>query len=175
MRDIETVYLYTDGSSHPKERTGGWAFSVLLDPEKRETEYQSSGYDFNPKDDDPLKTTNNKMELTAVVNGINNIYNHYRGISTIVVYTDSRYVSDAHYLGWLDMWKENGWLNSQGKPTKNKQLWVEMLRLVNALKRRRIDLQIRWVKGHAGNYHNELCDKMAKEARYSKVVNELYL
>ena len=99
-------------------------------------------------------TTNNRMELTAVVEGLRALKQSCR----VTIYTDSRYLKDG-ITSWIKKWKRNGWMTSQKEPVKNKDLWVAM---DEAAQRHEIDWQ--WVKGHAGHPENERCDQLARDA-----------
>ena len=76
----------------------------------------------------------------------------------IHVYCDSQYVKNG-ITDWINAWKRNGWRTSDKKPVKNQELWQELDKLAN-----RLDIEWSWVKGHAGNQYNEICDELAKQA-----------
>lgn len=99
-------------------------------------------------------TTNNRMELMAVIRGLQAL----QRACTVEVVTDSMYVKNAFTEGWLDTWCRNGWKTRTGA-VKNQDLWVELVGL-----RRVHNLRWKWVRGHAGHGLNELCDEMARRA-----------
>ena len=101
-----------------------------------------------------LNTTNNRMELTAVIKALE----HYDEAREIEVFTDSKYVMQG-ITEWIKNWKNNHWKTSQKKDVKNKDLWV-LLDTVSA----KHDIKWSWVKGHAGDYGNEIADKLATQA-----------
>jgi len=96
-------------------------------------------------------TTNNRMELTAAIEALNAL----KGDSSVILYTDSKYVMDG-IKDWMPNWKKRGWKTAAKKPVKNKDLWQA---LDEATQRHKIDW--RWVKGHAGNPGNEKADDLA--------------
>lgn len=97
-------------------------------------------------------TTNNRMELTAVIEG----FKALKRPCDVTLYTDSKYVADAITKGWAEGWKRKGWKKSDGKPALNSDLWDELLTLIS-----KHSLNIVWLKGHAGHPENERCDSMA--------------
>jgi ribonuclease HI len=96
-------------------------------------------------------TTNNRMELTAVIRGLEALKRRCR----VVVTTDSRYVQDG-ITAWIARWRRNGWRTADGKPVKNVDLWQRLDDLVAGH-----EVQWRWVKGHAGHAENERADRLA--------------
>lgn len=162
-----TISIYTDGSSHPKTREGGWAFCVAGAKKNGAPLHTANGYAGD--------TTNNRMELTAVINAIEYAYSNHADARTIKVTTDSKYVSETIYFEWYKGWRDKGWTNpTSGEPTKNADLWEEMYQLLNRCKFRKIDIQVMWVRGHNGNHYNEICDKLAKAGRYNQKINPTY-
>ena len=135
-----TYEIYTDGSCLRNPGHGGWATVILCHEEQKEL----SGYECN--------TTNNRMELMAVIMALQ----HTEKGSSIILYTDSQYIQKAFTEQWIINWKKNGWRNAHHDEVANKDLWIELLSLVNE---RHVDF--RWVKGHDGNVYNERCDKLA--------------
>ncbi|MCL1911068.1 MAG: ribonuclease HI [Leptospirales bacterium] len=134
------IYLYTDGACSGNPGPGGWA-AVIKDGSS-DTEF--SGGDKN--------TTNNKMELTAVIEGLSRIEKD----SAVTVITDSEYVKNG-ITQWIFNWIKNGWKTASKQPVKNKELWVSLLELT---KERKVTWQ--WVRGHSGNAENERCDFLAR-------------
>ena len=96
-------------------------------------------------------TTNNRMELLGVINGLKSL----RGPHIVKIFSDSKYITDAFNKYWLKSWKKNGWKRKDG-PLKNEELWKEL----DALTQKHICTFV-WVKGHAGNQYNERCDELA--------------
>lgn len=133
------IYLYTDGASSGNPGPGGWGAVLRCEGLRKE---MSGGY---------RKTTNNRMELLAVIRGLEAI--RWEG-AEVEVYSDSSYVVDAVRKGWL--WN---WVRKDFNGYKNKDLWMRFIPLY-----RRNKVQFHWLKGHAGHPENERCDRMAVEA-----------
>jgi len=145
-----TIKLYTDGASTGNPGPGG--FGAILVYGKHEKEI-SAGYRL---------TTNNRMELTAVIEGLKAIKNPEIPIE---IFSDSKYVVDAIQKGWVFNWNKTGF-----KGKKNKDLWIIFLRLYPDYK-----IKMHWVRGHAGHPENERCDVLATTAaRYPELVDEGY-
>ena len=98
------------------------------------------------------QTTNNRMELTAVIEGLKALKVPCR----VTVITDSQYVANGINLGWAKSWKENNWRKKDRKPALNPELWDELLALTD-----KHEVTIEWIKGHAGHPENERCDQLA--------------
>ena len=112
-----------------------------------------------------INTTNNRMELSAAIAALSAIeQNEKWKKSPITVYIDSQYVKNG-ITSWIRSWKKNGWKNSEKQPVKNRDLWEALDALNSELK-----VSWQWVKGHAGNKYNEICDALAKAEveKYSK-------
>ena len=137
------VSIYTDGACSGNPGPGGWGAVIISDG----VEHELSGS--NPS------TTNNRMELTAVISALQAIESQ----DNIKLMSDSKYVCSAINNGWLDNWVKNGWKTASKKPVLNKDLWEELLVL---LRDRKVDFS--WVKGHHGNKYNERCDALATSA-----------
>ena len=141
------VYLYTDGACSGNPGPGGWAFILHHVPTgKRVEESGSDKY-----------TTNNKMELTAVIEGLKRL----KRAARVEVVTDSSYVQKGAAL-WMDGWKARGWrrkTSSGYEPVKNVELWQELDEL---MEKHRVSFQL--IAGHAGHPENERCDELAVEA-----------
>ncbi len=135
------ITIYTDGACSGNPGVGGWGV-VIIDDNKNETF-------LNGGDND---TTNNKMELTAAIQALKAIEKK----SAITLITDSKYVKDG-IQSWIQNWKKNGWKTAAKKPVKNKELWIELDELIA-----RHNITWKWVKGHAGNTHNEKADYLAR-------------
>ena len=136
------IRIYTDGACSGNPGKGGWGALI----QENDDEKKLSGSELN--------TTNNRMELTAVIKALE----HYNEAKEIEIFTDSKYVMQG-ITEWIKNWKSNHWKTSQKKDVKNKDLWV-LLDTVSA----KHDIKWRWVKGHAGDYGNEIADKLATQA-----------
>jgi ribonuclease HI len=133
-------YLYTDGACSGNPGPGGWG-SIIKDGVS-ETVLSGGERD----------TTNNRMELMAVIAGLEKI----DPSEEIVIVTDSEYVKNG-ITKWIHSWLKNSWKTASKQPVKNKELWV---RLWNLAKDRKIQWQ--WVRGHSGHPENEKCDRIAR-------------
>ncbi|MAY74229.1 MAG: ribonuclease HI [Phycisphaerae bacterium] len=140
-----TVHLFTDGACSGNPGPGGWAYLLRHPSTARERE-DSGG---------ERATTNNRMELTAVIRGLEALT---RG-SVVELYSDSQYVLNG-LSKWMAGWKKKGWKTASKQPVKNKELWVRLDQLM-----RDHDLRFHWVEGHAGHPENERCDELAVAAR----------
>lgn len=140
---MEKVILYTDGACSGNPGPGGWGAILMYKENKKEL---SGG----KKD-----TTNNIMEITAVLEGLKALKNDCE----VEVYSDSAYVVNAFNAKWIDNWKKNGWKNSQKEDVKNKELWQELDALVQRYK-----VKFNKVKGHSTNEYNNRCDELARNA-----------
>ena len=139
----EKVIIYTDGACSGNPGPGGWGAILMYKDAKKEI---SGGC---------KKTTNNVMEITAVVEALKCL----KVESDVQVYSDSAYTVNAFKQGWIYNWLKNGWKTSGKEPVKNKELWQE---LYNLTKKHKVEF-IK-VKGHADNEFNNRCDEMAREA-----------
>lgn len=137
---MKNVDVYTDGACSGNPGPGGWGAIVIYGQHIREL----SGGEEN--------TTNNRMELTAVIEALSIL----KESCVVNLYSDSKYVIDGLRLGWAEGWKKNGWRKSNKKPALNPDLWEEVLSLVS-----KHDMNYIWVKGHADNKFNNRCDEMA--------------
>lgn len=133
--------LYTDGACSGNPGPGGWAFILRHPGSKREIE-RSGGAG---------ETTNNRMELTAVIEGLEAIEEP----SIVEIYSDSQYVLKG-LNEWMDAWKRRGWKTASKKPVKNRELWEELDRL-----RSIHELSYHWIRGHNEHPENERCDELA--------------
>lgn len=143
------VSIYTDGSARGNPDGPGGYGTILQYVDMSGTLHEkeiSAGY---------KKTTNNRMELMAVIVGLEALNRPCE----VELYSDSKYVIDAFEKKWVDSWLKNGWKNSQKKPVKNIDLWK---RLLEAKKQHQVHFN--WVKGHAGHPENERCDRLATSA-----------
>ena len=139
---MKRVEVFTDGACKGNPGPGGWG--VLLRMGRHEKE-MSGG--------DPA-TTNNRMEMTAVVKALNALTEPCE----VVLHTDSRYVIDG-MTKWIHGWKKKGWVNASKQPVRNADLWHD---LIEAARRHKIEWQ--WVKGHDGHIENERVDRLASDA-----------
>jgi len=142
---VERVTIFTDGACAPNPGPGGYA-AIILNESKREDVVGSDRY-----------TTNNRMELMGVIAGLEKLDSP----SIVDIYADSAYIVNAFNNHWIDKWKRNGWKSSTGD-VKNPELWKRLLALCQTHK-----VYFHKVKGHDGNTYNELCDKLAVNARKS--------
>ena len=142
MTDPERIEIYTDGACRGNPGPGGWAATLSLGEHFREL----SGAE--------AATTNNRMELTAVIEALSALKRESR----VRVFTDSEYVRRGS-PEWLRAWKARDWRTADKKPVKNRDLW-ERLDAVAA----RHDIEWRWVKGHSGVPGNERVDTLANAA-----------
>ena len=136
------VVIYTDGACSGNPGIGGWG--VVIFKNKENPIYLNGG---------KLNTTNNQMELIAAIEALK----YFSESSTLNFFTDSKYVKEG-IESWVHNWKKNGWKTTAKKPVKNKELWKE---LDAQITKHTINWQ--WVKGHAGNVHNETADYLARK------------
>ena len=141
------IYIYTDGACRGNPGPGGWGAILICGDYRKEIKGGS------------LLTTNNIMELTAVIKALELLKNS----SQIQITTDSTYVKDG-ITKWIHNWKAKGWRTANKKPVKNKELWVQLDNLVS---QHSIDWQ--WVRGHTGHPENEAADQLANTG-----IDELY-
>jgi ribonuclease HI len=139
---MKEVTLYTDGFCEPNPGDGGWAAILLYGPVRKEL----SGAE--------AATTNNRMELTAAIRGLEAL----KEPCVISLYTDSQYLRQG-VTEWLPGWKQHGWRASNKKPVKNQDLWQQLDQLIAVH-----SITWHWVKGHAGDPLNERCDFLASQA-----------
>ena len=137
---MKNVTVYTDGACSGNPGPGGWG--AILEYMGHEKEL--SGGEPN--------TTNNRMELTAVIVSLQQLKEPCR----VELYSDSRYVIDALEKGWVWGWKKRGWIRSNKKPALNADLWEQLLPLLQIH-----EVHYHWVKGHAENPKNNRCDQLA--------------
>ena len=139
---MKTVTIYTDGACSGNPGPGGWGAILMYGAHKREL----SGGEPN--------TTNNRMELTAVIRALSIL----KEPCIVDLWSDSKYVIDGLEKGWAKGWKARGWVKSDKKPALNPDLWEVLLDLTMTHK-----LNYHWVKGHADNPKNNRCDELAVE------------
>lgn len=137
---MKKIEMFTDGACSGNPGPGGWGTILRYNGIEKEL---SGG---------EADTTNNRMELTAVIEGLKAL----KEPCEVTVCTDSKYVSDAVTLGWAKNWKKNGWRKADKKPALNAEMWDELLMLLDKHK-----VSFNWIKGHAGHPENERCDALA--------------
>jgi ribonuclease HI len=143
--------IFTDGGCSGNPGPGGWAYLIVLQTFQGE---KIIARNYGAERD----TTNNRMELTAVLEALRALKTMNEVPAKSTVFTDSQYVQKG-ITEWIRTWKINSWRTSDKKPVKNKDLWVELDSLAG-----QFSLNWQWIRGHAGNYYNELCDQMTQEA-----------
>jgi ribonuclease HI len=143
--------IFTDGGCSGNPGPGGWAYLIVIQTFQGE---KIIAQDYGAERD----TTNNRMELTAVLEALRALKTMDNIPGKATVYTDSQYVQKG-ITEWIRTWKRNSWRTSDKKPVKNKDLWVELDSLAGEF-----SLNWQWIRGHAGNYYNELCDHMTQDA-----------
>ena len=136
----EVVRIYTDGACKGNPGPGGWGALLKVGADEKEL--------FGGE----LNTTNNRMELTAVIRALESLN---PSPCDVAVYTDSQYVQKG-ISEWLHDWKRRGWRTADKKPVKNLDLWRELDRLASEHR-----IAWHWVKGHAGHPENERADALA--------------
>ena len=137
---MKQVTIYTDGACSGNPGPGGWAAILQYGARQKEI---SGG---------EARTTNNRMELTAVIEALSLL----KEPCEVDLYSDSRYVIDALTKGWARSWRARNWVKGDKKPALNPDLWEKLLDLCE-----RHTVRFHWVKGHAENAYNERCDGMA--------------
>ena len=139
-KPLKTVDIYTDGACSGNPGPGGWAAVLRFGVHEKELSGSMP------------HTTNNRMELTAAIEGLAALKEHCK----VRLVTDSKYVADGITKGWAQSWRKNNWRKADKKPALNPDLWEKLLNLINEH-----DVTIDWVKGHAGHPENERCDQLA--------------
>lgn len=141
------MVIYTDGGCKGNPGPGGWAFLLFYQGQRCEA---SGAFE---------STTNNQMELTAVIKALEQANRlDPSAVLPAVIHTDSQYVKNG-ITDWISKWKQNGWKTANRAPVKNRDLWMRLDELNG---RRSVSWQ--WVRGHAGNPFNEACDSMVGDA-----------
>ncbi|MGN0173334.1 MAG: ribonuclease HI [Acutalibacteraceae bacterium] len=137
---MKKIEIFTDGACSGNPGPGGWGAVLRYNGVQKEL---SGG---------EAETTNNRMELTAVISALKAL----KEPCEVTLTTDSKYVCDSVLKGWVYSWQKNGWRKADKKPALNVDLWEQLLSLLKTHK-----VEFKWVKGHAGHPENELCDKLA--------------
>jgi ribonuclease HI len=140
---LKQVEIFTDGACSGNPGPGGWGAVLRYNGREKEL----SGGEPN--------TTNNRMELSAVIFALKALKEPCK----VILYSDSQYVCNALKLGWAKKWQSQGWMRNKKDPALNPELWEELLRLCDIH-----DVEVNWVKGHAGHPENERCDRLAVAA-----------
>lgn len=140
MSERKQVEIFTDGACSGNPGPGG--YGVIL---------RYKGVSKELSGGDPA-TTNNRMELTAVINGLSAL----KEPCDVTLYSDSKYIIDAVQKGWAKKWRSNGWKRNAKEPALNPDLWEKLLNLLELH-----NVSFVWVKGHAGHPENERCDQLA--------------
>lgn len=150
--DIKEVEIYTDGACSGNPGPGGYGTILIYGPHEKEL---TGAYN---------NTTNNRMELMAVIKGLESLKEPCR----VTVYSDSKYIIDAITKGWVTRWRSRGWMRNDKERAKNVDLWETLLMLMD-----KHDISWVWVKGHADNEYNNRCDKLAVQAiKSGKRIND---
>ena len=143
--------IYTDGGCAGNPGPGGWAYVMIIETfQGKKIIAQNKGAE--------RETTNNRMELSAVIAALRAFQKMKDVPRQASVYTDSQYVQKG-ITEWIRTWKRNSWRTSDKTPVKNQDLWKELDSIASEL-----SIKWEWVRGHAGNEFNELCDQMTQEA-----------
>ena len=140
---MKRIEMFTDGACSGNPGPGGWGTILRYNGIEKEL---SGG---------EAQTTNNRMELTAVIRGLEAL----KEKCSVVITTDSRYVADGIINGWAKSWRAKGWVKGDKKPALNPDLWGRLLDLIDEH-----EVEIKWIKGHAGHPENERCDRLAVAA-----------
>ena len=137
---MKRVQVYTDGACSGNPGPGGWGAVLRYNGVEKEL---SGG---------ERETTNNRMELCAVIFALETL----KEPREVELYSDSQYVCNALKLGWAKKWQAQGWMRNKKEKAQNPDLWERLLRQYD-----RHQVEINWVKGHAGHPENERCDRLA--------------
>lgn len=138
------IVAFTDGTSLGNPGPGGFASVILIDDEPI---ILARGFRY---------TTNNRMELMAVIEALRFFENNR--IDNATIFTDSQLITKAVNDKWLDTWIKKGWKTTAKKPVLNIDLWKELVQLLKGK-----NIRFEWIQGHSGNKYNELCDRIAKQ------------
>lgn len=147
---MKHVQLITDGSCIGNPGKGGWACILRFGEHKREV------YGCEPH------TTNNRMELTAVIEGLRRL----KETCSVEIITDSEYVKNG-ITKWIHGWKRRGWTTAEKKPVLNQDLWIRLDELVSTHQ-----TQWKWTKGHATHDDNNRCDELANRAAREQIQSD---
>ena len=142
MTNNNIVHIYTDGACRGNPGPGGWGALLIYNNKKKEINGFSNS------------TTNNIMELTAVIESLKSL----KRKCSVEITTDSTYVKNG-ITNWIHAWKKNNWRTANKKPVKNKNLWMELDEIVS-----KHSINWHWVRGHTGHVENERADQLANQA-----------
>jgi len=149
------VRIFTDGACSENPGPGGWAVVINT---------TNKCYTFSGNEQ---LTTNNRMELMAIINAFKKILQKERQFCKprheYDIYSDSAYVVNTINNRWLEIWKKNNWQTTKCKDVKNRDLWEEFSELNTEIEELGVCVMLNKIKGHSGNTFNELVDKLAKE------------
>jgi ribonuclease HI len=140
---VKKVTIYTDGGCSPNPGPGGYGIVLIYGEQRREL---SGGY---------RNTTNNRMELTAAIRGLQAL----KEPCAVTLFSDSQYVVNGITKGWARRWKSKGWIKSDKRPAENIDLWEDLLNLCETH-----TVRFEWIRGHNGHAENECCDRLAGDA-----------
>ncbi len=146
---VQRVDIYTDGGCHGNPGPGAWAYVIRPVGTGNAELREDAGHD--------PETTNNRMELEAVIRALRAVTDDYGPQVDVTVHTDSQYVRNG-ITTWISTWMKNGWRTSARKPVKNQDRWVRLHELTLLVKPRWV-----WVQGHSGNELNERCDRLVQQ------------
>jgi ribonuclease HI len=159
------IHIYTDGGCSGNPGPGAWAYMIVRD--RADKSVSGRGSSSSSKSSQEIivekwgaerETTNNRMELSAVLAALEMLRKLNIAPKRVVVFTDSQYVQ-LGMTQWIYTWKRNGWRTSDKGPVKNQDLWQRMDALAA-----HFSITWKWVKGHAGNMYNERCDQLTRQA-----------
>ena len=140
---MKKVTIYTDGGCSPNPGPGGYGIVLIYGEQRREL---SGGY---------RSTTNNRMELTAAIRGLQAL----KEPCDVTLFSDSQYVVNGITKGWARRWKSKGWIKSDKRPAENIDLWEDLLNLCETH-----TVRFEWIRGYNGHAENECCDRLAGDA-----------
>ncbi len=140
MGELKRVEIFTDGACSGNPGPGGYGVVLKYKTARKEL---SGG---------EAETTNNRMELMAAIAGLETL----KEKCAVTLHSDSKYLIDAVNLGWAVKWRENGWMRTKKDRALNSDLWERLLGLIEFH-----EVELVWVKGHAGHPENERCDALA--------------
>ena len=140
---MKKVTIYTDGGCSPNPGPGGYGIVLIYGEQRREL---SGGY---------RSTTNNRMELTAAIRGLQAL----KEPCDVTLFSDSQYVVNGITKGWARRWKSKGWIKSDKRLAENIDLWEDLLNLCETH-----TVRFEWIRGHNGHAENECCDRLAGDA-----------
>ena len=170
------IELYSDGSCQPTNPGPGGVGYIVRYFESKEDSEELIPHKFEGVKGFKM-TTNNRMEILAMIMGLELIINkvqsnEFNNVRYINSYTDSKYVSDCVQNKWIQRWQANGWVTKSMQPVKNKDLWELMTEAIDKLNLLKINLKVHHIPGHQGYEFNEECDKLAVSAARD-IVNQV--